>query len=112
MVCFSLRNQLEVISPKLPIETQLRREPIVTDLITVNPPNNYAVGFIKDFPQGIQGNELTRIEGGLLAEKLIDHYQSRIAYHLLTLEPEVDGKTVTVDYLDLFYYQFPLTDYL
>ena len=75
----------------------------MTDLIAVNPPNNYAVGFIKDFPQGFKGNELTRIEGGLLAEKLIDYYQSRIAYNLLTLEPEVDGKTVTVDYLDLFY---------
>ena len=75
----------------------------MTDLIAVNPPNNYAVGFIKDFPQGFKGNELTRIEGGLLAEKLIDHYQSRIAYNLLTLEPEVDGKKVTLYYLDLFY---------
>ena len=83
----------------------------MTNLIAINPPNNYSVGFLKDFPEGYQGNQHQRIESGTLTEKLIDHYGSRLTYNLLSLECEIDGNSIDIEYCQLFYQYLSIIGY-
>ncbi len=62
-----------------------------------------SIGFLKDFPEGFERGQHQKIEGGFLIEKLIKTYGKRLTYNLLSLEPEIDGKFIDVEYIQLFY---------
>ena len=82
----------------------------MTDLVPNSPPG-ISVSFLKDFPSGFQGNSHQRIESGFLTEKLIEHYGNRLTYNLLSLEPEIDGKSIDIEYCQLFYQYLSLMGY-
>jgi len=82
----------------------------VTNLVTNTPPG-ISVRFLKDFPSGFSGNTHQRIESGFLTEKLIEHYGNRLSYNLLSLEPEIDGNAIDIEYCQLFYQYLSLKGY-
>jgi len=82
----------------------------VTDLVPNTPPG-ISVSFLKDFPEGFHGNQETRIHAGKLSRLLINHYGTRLAFNLLSLEPEIDGKFIDVEYCQLFYQYLAIMGY-
>ena len=82
----------------------------MTNLVSNTPPG-ISVRFLKDFPSGFSGNTHQRIESGFLTEKLIEHYGNRLSYNLLSLEPEIDGNAIDIEYCQLFYQYLSLKGY-
>ena len=58
--------------------------------LTKDQPLSISVGFLKDFPEGFQGNQHQKIKSGELSRLLVSHYGKRLAFNLLSLEPEID----------------------
>ena len=83
----------------------------MTNLVPKDNKVSVSVSFLKDFPSGLQGNSHQRIESGILTTKLIEHYGSRLKYNLLSLEPEIDGKPIDIEYCQLFYQYLSLKGY-
>ena len=71
--------------------------------LTTDQPLSISVGFLKDFPEGFQGNQHQKIKAGTLTENLVDHYGNKLAFNLLSLEPEFDGNFIDLEYCQLFY---------
>ena len=68
-----------------------------------NEPTGIWVGLLNGFPEGYQGTKHQKIKGGSLTEKLIIHYGKRLSFNLLSLEPEIDGQFIDLEYCQLFY---------
>ena len=68
-----------------------------------NEPPAIWVGLLNGFPEGYQGTQHQKIKGGSLTEKLIIHYGKRLSFNLLSLEPEIDGQFIDLEYCQLFY---------
>ena len=66
-------------------------------------PSSIWVGLLNGFPEGYLGAKHQKIKGGALTEKLIIHYGKRLSFNLLSLEPEIDGQFIDLDYCQLFY---------
>ena len=69
------------------------------------------VGLLKDFPEGFQGNQHQRIKTGDLQRQLIAHFGNRLAFNLLSLEPEFDGHPIDLEYCQLFYVYLSIKGY-
>jgi len=83
---------------------------IVTKL-TKDQPLSISVGFLKDFPEGFQGNQHQKIKSGELSRLLVSHYGNRLTFNLLSLELEIDGHFIDLDYCQLFYNYLSIMGY-
>ena len=79
--------------------------------LTTDQPLSISVGFLKDFPEGFQGNQHQKIKAGTLTENLVDHYGNKLAFNLLSLEPEFDGNFIDLEYCQLFYNYLSIMGY-
>ena len=75
----------------------------MTDEITRNP-RRISTGFLNkiNFPRGYEGDRKKKIDSGDLVELLVDNCSPRLTYNLLTLEPEFDGQTIQIDFVESF----------
>ena len=63
-----------------------------------------STGFLNKikFPSGYEGERKKKIDSGDLVELLVDNCSPRLTYNLLTLEPEFDGQTIQIDFVESF----------
>ena len=63
-----------------------------------------STGFLNKikFPSGYDGDRKKKIDSGDLVELLVDNCSPRLTYNLLTLEPEFDGQTIQIDFVESF----------
>ena len=63
-----------------------------------------STGFLNKikFPSGYEGDRKKKIDSGDLVELLVDNCSPRLTYNLLTLEPEFDGQTIQIDFVESF----------
>ena len=75
----------------------------MTDPITRNH-QKISTGFLNkiEFPLGYDGDRKRKIDSGDLVELLVDNCSPRLTYNLLTLEPEFDGQTIQIDFVESF----------
>ncbi len=71
--------------------------------LTKDQPLQIWVGLLKDYPEGFVGSKHQKIRTGTLTENLVSHYGKRLAFNLLSLEPEFDGYPIDLEYCQLFY---------
>ena len=79
--------------------------------LTKDQPLSISVGFLKDFPEGFQGNQHQKIKSGELSRLLVSHYGKRLAFNLLSLEPEIDNHFIDLEYCQLFYNYLSIMGY-
>ena len=63
-----------------------------------------STGFLNKikFPSDYEGDRKKKIDSGDLVELLVDNCSPRLTYNLLTLEPEFDGQTIQIDFVESF----------